>query len=79
MGDRVTPEDAHDWRKDRHGIDRKRPARDLWMAGLCGGIVACLGLSVIFAAQDSLLGAGTLNGCEAYPTECTAFAQERSR
>lgn len=22
MGDRVTPEDAHDWRKDRHGLDR---------------------------------------------------------
>ena len=76
--DRPTPEELHDWRKDRHGLDR-RPARDLWIAGLCGAWIGGLALLMIFAAQDSLLGAGTLNGCEAFPTECTAFAQERSR
>ena len=77
---RPTFEERHDWRKDRHGIDRKRPVRDLWIAGLCGAWIGGLALLMIFAAQDSLLGAGTLNGCEGLsPADCIVFAQGRSR
>ena len=79
MADRVTPEEAHDWRKDRHGLDR-RPARDLWIAGLCGAWIGGLALLMIFAAQDSLLGAGTLNGCATLnlnPADCAAYAESR--
>lgn len=77
---RPTPEELHDWRKGRHGFDRKRPTRDLWIAGLCGAWIGGLALLMIFAAQDSLLGAGTLNGCATLnlnPADCAAYAESR--
>ena len=76
MADRITPEELHDWRKDRHGIDR-RPARDLWIAGLCGAWIGGLALLLMLAFLDSLPDAGMLTGCEGFPTECVAFAEGR--
>ena len=77
MADRVTPEELHDWRRDRHGLDRA-PSRDLWVAGLVGAIAGGLSMLLMMAFLDGLPNAGKLNGCEDFPTECTAVA-ERSR
>lgn len=43
MGDRVTPEEAHDWHHDRHGIDRKRRplARIFYAALIANAAVWC--------------------------------------
>lgn len=43
MADRVTPEEMHDWRKDRHGIDRKRRpmVRILYAALIANAAVWC--------------------------------------
>ena len=42
MADRVTPEELHDWRKDRHGIDRKRPlVRIVYVALIANAAVWC--------------------------------------
>lgn len=71
-----SPEEQHDWRKDRHGLDRA-PSRDLWVAGLVGAIAGGLSMLLMMAFLDGLPNAGKLNGCEAMTAaECTIFAQE---
>lgn len=75
-----TPEELHDWNRDRHGLDGPRSNRDLWIAGLVGVWAGGLAILMALAFQDSLIGAGALHGCETLTaSECTAFAQERSR
>ena len=42
MVTRPTPEEMHDWRKDRHGLDRKRPLfRILYAALIANAAVWC--------------------------------------
>ena len=42
MADLPTPEELHDWRKDRHGLDRKRPlVRILYAALIANAALWC--------------------------------------
>ena len=71
------PDELHDCRRDRHGLDRN-PSRDLWIAGLTGAWAGGLALLCALWLIDSLPGAGALTGCETLTAEdCTAYAEGR--
>lgn len=76
MRDHVSPEEMHDWNRDRHGLDRRRINRrnvewslfGIWLLGFL--------MLVLLAAVEAWPSFGILNGCAAYPVECAAYAED---
>ena len=76
MSDRVSPEEAHDWRRDRHCLDATVSFDDLMM--VVGGVIFCV--TIVLVVGLSALRSDRPAACAPYPTyaECAAAVAEGS-